>query len=321
MKSIGLLIEFKDGRVKEANFGMATAARGENRQLVALVVDGSATDAQTVLEAYGVARIVNIRTGNRNWDPARRAAAVAAAMQKFEIHSLIGLTSPSGRELLPRIAAQLDAPLIMDCTEIDLDAHRVKTSQYSGKTIATIALSGSHFIYGMRANVVAPLKEPATAEVIDFSLDGYQGTGYEVIETRTDGSGAQYLAESDIIISGGRGLKRAENFNLLFDCARHMNASVGASRVAVDNGWVPYAMQVGQTGVKVNPKVYMAVGISGSIQHFAGMKTARMIIAINTDENAAIMANCDYFAVGDLFEILPELEKALAAEKHSKEMS
>ena len=168
----------------------------------------------------------------------------------------------------------------------------------------------------MRANVVAPLKAPATTEIIDFSFDGYQGNGYEVIETRTDGSGDQYLAESDIIISGGRGLKRAENFKLLFDCARHMNASVGASRVAVDNGWVPYAMQVGQTGVKVNPKVYMAVGISGSIQHFAGMKTAKMIIAINTDENAAIMANCDYFAVGDLFEILPELEKALAAARH-----
>ena len=220
-----------------------------------------------------------------------------------------------GRELLPRIAARLDAPLIMDCTEIDLDGHRVKTSQYSGKTIATIALTGSHFIYGMRAKVVAPLKEPAVAEVIDFSFEGNPDAGYQVIDTRSDGSGAQYMAESDIIISGGRGLKRAENFKLLFDCAGHMNASVGASRVAVDNGWVPYAMQVGQTGVKVNPKVYMAVGISGSIQHFAGMKTAKMIIAINTDENAAIMANCDYYAVGDLFEILPELEKALAAVK------
>lgn len=315
MKSIGLLIEFKDGIVKETNFGMATAARAENRQLVALVVDAPAVDAKAALEAFGVVRIVNIDTGNPNWDPAIRAAAVVAAMQKFEITSLIGLTSPMGRELLPRIAARLDAPLIMDCTEIDLDGHRVKTSQYSGKTIATIALTGSHFIYGMRAKVVAPLKEPAVAEVIDFSFEGNPDAGYQVIDTRSDGSGAQYMAESDIIISGGRGLKRAENFKLLFDCAGHMNASVGASRVAVDNGWVPYAMQVGQTGVKVNPKVYMAVGISGSIQHFAGMKTAKMIIAINTDENAAIMANSDYYAVGDLFEILPELEKALAAVK------
>jgi electron transfer flavoprotein alpha subunit len=316
MIPIGLLIEFKDGRIKETNFGLATAAHGENRQLVALVVDAPAEDAQTALAAFGVARIVNISTGSRGWDPVIRAAAVVAAMEQFEINSLVGLTSPAGRELLPRIAARLDAPLIMDGVEIDLDAHRVKTSQYSGKTVATIALTGSHFIYGMRANAVTPVKHPVAVEVIDFTFKGDPAPSYQVIETRTDGSGTQYLAESDVIISGGRGMKSGENFKLLFDCAAHMNnASVGASRVAVDNGWVPYAMQVGQTGVKVNPKVYLAVGISGSIQHFAGMKTAKTIIAINTDENAAIMANCDYFAVGDLFEILPELEKALAASK------
>ncbi len=312
MNPIGLLIEFTDGKVKDANLGMATAAQGPDRQLLALVVDASAGEAKAALEAYGVGRIVNISTGSEGWDPATQAAAVAAAMRQFEITSLIGLTSPAGRELLPRIAARLDAPLIMDCIEIDLDGHRVKTSQYSGKTIATIALSGSHFIYGMRANVVDPVADPVESDVVDFAFGMDSEPAYRVIETRTDGSGNQYLAESDIIIAGGRGLKSGENFKLLFDCAGRMNASVGASRVAVDNGWVPYAMQVGQTGIKVNPKVYMAVGISGSVQHFAGMKTAKMIVAINTDENAAIMANCDYYAVGDLFEILPELEKALA---------
>ncbi len=315
MQPIGLLIEFKDGQVKPANFGVATAARAENRQLVALVVDAPADDAKTALEAYGVTRIVNIRTGSSVWNPAVHAAAVAAAMQENGVTTLIGLTSPTGRELLPRVAAQLDAPLVMDCIDIDLEAHRVKTSQYSGKTIATISMTGSHFIYGMRANVVAPEEAPATAEVVDFAFSADHGGAFEVVETRTDAGGFQYLAESDIIISGGRGLKNAENFKLLFDCARHLNAAVGASRVAVDNGWVPYAMQVGQTGVKVNPKVYMAVGISGSIQHFAGMKTAKTIIAINTDANAAIMANCDYYAVGDLFDILPALEKALALVK------
>jgi electron transfer flavoprotein alpha subunit len=311
MQPIGLLIEFKDGRVKKANFGMATAAGGENRHLVALVVDASAGEAKSSLETYGVARIINISTRKRGWDPAAQAAAVVAAVEQFDITTVIGLTSPAGRELLPRIAAQLDAPLVMDCTEIDLDGHRVKTSQYSGKTVATIALTGRHFIYGIRPNVVVPREAPTVAEVIDFAFEENRDPGYQVMETRTAGSGSQYLAEADIIISGGRGLKSGDNFRLLFDCASEMNASVGASRVAVDNGWVPYAMQVGQTGVKVNPKVYIAVGISGSVQHFAGMKTAKMIIAINTDANAAIMANCDYYAVGDLFEILPELKKQL----------
>jgi electron transfer flavoprotein alpha subunit len=312
MQAIGLLIEFKDGKIKDANLGMATAARGKDRRLFALMVDAPAEEAREALSTYGVSRVIDIRTGMAGWNPALSVEAVTAAMQEHGISDLIGLTTPTGRELLPRVAARLDAPLIMDCTAIDLARHRVETSQYSGKTIASIALTGSHFIYGLRANVVAPVKAPTEAQVMEFSFDRGLETAYQVIETRTDKAGGQFLAEADVVFSGGRGMKNGENFRLLFDCARHINASVGASRVAVDNGWVPYAMQVGQTGVKVNPKVYLAFGISGSVQHLAGMKTAKTIIAINTDENAAIMANCDYHAVGDLFEILSELEKALA---------
>jgi electron transfer flavoprotein alpha subunit len=292
---------------------MAATARGDNRRLVALVVDAPADMAKTDLEAYGVDRIVAIDSGASGWNPAAQAAAVVAAMDHHEITSLLGLTSPTGRDLLPRIAAQLDAPLVMDCVDIDLDTHRVTTSQYSGKTTAAIALHGECYIYGLRANVITPVAAPVDARIEEFSFNMTDISSFEIIETRSDEAGGQYLAEADVILSGGRGFKNGENFKLLHDCARHLNASVGASRVAVDNGWVPYAMQVGQTGIKVNPKVYMAVGISGSVQHFAGMKTARMIIAINTDENAAIMANCDYFVVGDLFEILPALEKALAS--------
>lgn len=313
MQPIGLLIEFKDGLIKDANLGLATMVRGQNRPVAALVVDDRVDDAKTTLEGVGIGQIIHVSTGSRAWGPARRADAVVAAMREYSITSLVGLTSPAGRELLPRIAARLDAPLIMDCIDIDLDNHRVQTSQYSGKTMAGIALTGRHFIYGMRANVVTPLREPVTADLIEFSFQADRDTTYELIETRSEDSGAGYLAEADIIISGGRGLKNGENFKLLDDCAKQIGASVGASRVAVDNGWVPYAMQVGQTGIKVNPKVYLAVGISGSVQHFAGMKTARTIIAINSDPNAAIMANCDYYAVADLFDILPALKKALIA--------
>lgn len=312
MRSIGLLIELKDGQVKESNFGMAAAACADGLEIVALVVDAPAGATKSALEAHGVTRIIDIKTGHSGWNPLQQADAVAAAMERFAIDSLIGLTSPAGRELLPRIAAKLDAPLIMDCIAIDPEAHRVRTSQYSGKTVATITLNGNHFIYGLRPNAVPAIDRPVTADIVDFEWAAAPDGAYQVLDTRVDESGGQYLAEADIIISGGRGMKSGENFSLLFGCARHLGAAVGASRVAVDNGWVPYAMQVGQTGVKVNPKVYIAVGISGSVQHFAGMKTAKTIIAINTDENAAIMANCDYYAVGDLFEILPELEKALA---------
>jgi len=313
MQTIGLLVEFKGGKLKEAVFGMAAAACGRDRQLTALVIDAPTAETRASLEACGVARIVDIRTGTTGWNPAVQAEAIAAAMQQFTITDLVGLTSPTGRELLPRVAARLDAPLIMDCIAIDLERRQVQTTQYSGKTLASIALTGDRVIYGLRANVVPAQENPTRAEVVEFSFEPKQGAAYQVIETRSDGGSGPQLAESDVIFSGGRGMKNGENFKLLFDCARHIDAAVGASRVAVDNGWVPYAMQVGQTGVKVNPKVYLAFGISGSVQHYAGMKSAGTIIAVNSDENAAIMANSDSYAVGDLFEILPELEKALAA--------
>ncbi|HSO20507.1 MAG TPA: electron transfer flavoprotein subunit alpha/FixB family protein [Desulfosarcina sp.] len=313
MQPIGLLIEFKNGRIKDASYGLAAAALGKQRRLFALVIDAPVDEAARKLQNYGVDRIVAVDTGASGWNAAVHAEAVIAAMRQFGIEHLVGLTSPTGRELLPRIAAGLDAPLIMDCIDIDLEQHRVRTSQYSGKTVAAIQMSGSRFIYGLRPNALAPIEAPAEAQIIGFPFTPTPDPAYQVIETRSDDSGDQYLAEADVILSGGRGMKNAENFKLLFDCARHINASVGASRVAVDNDWVPYAMQVGQTGVKVNPKVYIAAGISGSIQHFAGMKTAGTIIAINTDENAPIMAKCDYYAVADLFDVLPELEKALGA--------
>ena len=320
MEKVALLIEFKAGRVKKANFGMATLVRRAGKTMCAFVINDSAVEAQAALEPYGVQQVVAIRAGGPSaaWDPARWAAAVAAAMDRFGITQLVGLTTPQGRDLLPRIAAQLDAPLIMDCLEVDLDRRVVKTTQYSGKTVATIQLSGRHFICGLRDNTVEAQKAPVAAELLSLDYASDDDGGFEVLETLSDGGETLNLAEADVIISGGRGMQSGENFQLLFDCARLINgAAVGASRVAVDLGWVPYRMQVGQTGVKVNPKVYIACGLSGSIQHFAGMKSAGLILAINTDPNAAIMANCDYYAVADLFDVLPELQRQLAASMSS----
>ena len=310
MEPIGILIEYKDGQVKKACFGSAAVALRGNGEIFAITVDDPIGDSCNVLEAFGVNHILKIDAGCGN-NPAVQAEAIAAAMNTHRIKQLIGLTSPKGRELLPRVAALLDAPLVMDCIEIDLKNNKAKTTQYSGKTMAAISLTGNHFIYGLRPNVIAPQQSPVTADIIEFEYKSKPASGFDVIETRVDGDSAQSLTEADIIISGGRGMKNAGNFKLLFECANLIGASVGASRVAVDNGWVPYSMQVGQTGAKVNPKLYVAVGLSGSVQHFAGMNTSNMIIAVNTDENAAIINNCDYYTVGDLFEIIPELTSQL----------
>ena len=314
MANIGLFIECRGGRVKETCLGLAAAAIGQGRELFAILIDAPAGDARSVLAAHGIGHIINVVTPLHpgTWNPAVWTDAVLAAMADNGIDTLLGITSPLGRELLPRIAARLDAPLVMDCMQIDLEDHSAKTSQYSGKVMATIALEGRVRVYGIRSNVIPPRPQQVEARIIDFQWDGEVKSDLVVLESRRGDPNEQNLSEADVIISGGRGMKDGENFKLLFDCASSLGAAVGASRVAVDNGWVPYAMQVGQTGVKVNPKVYIACGISGSVQHFAGMKTSRMIIAINSDENAAILSNCDYFTIGDLFEILPELAKALS---------
>lgn len=313
MKKIGLLIEFKDGEIKPATTGMITAAHGDDHQLFALVVNADAAACRESLAAYGVTDVVDVSTGGGAWHPDGWADAVVHVMDRFGIKTLLGLTSPQGRDLLPRIAAVLDAPLVMDCMDVDLDRNVARTTQYSGKTVAVIQLKGNHFIYGMRANAVPPVPRPAEAVIHACPAPEPVPSGLTVQASRPGQDDVVDLTEADVIISGGRGMKNGENFKVLQACARAMGAAVGASRVAVDEGWVPYTFQVGQTGTKVNPKVYIACGISGSVQHFAGMKSSERIIAVNKDPGAAIISKCDYFIVADLFDIIPLVTRELKA--------
>ncbi len=315
MKQAGIVIEMEHGRVKETSLGMITLAGRTTESLTALVMDGITDEVTDQLAAHGVHTIVDLvlpEAPEIRQNPAVRAAAVVQAVRDRGLDHVLGLSSPEGKDLLPRVAALLDAPLVMDCVDVDLEKGLAETSQYSGKVMAKIQLTGETQVFGVRPNAVPPEPKPVKADVVAMTGDK------AVPETITlvswddgDAEGRQSLVEADIIIAGGRGLKNRDNFSLIFECAQKLNAVPGASRVAVDEGWVPYALQVGQTGEKVSPQVYIACGISGSIQHFAGMKTAKMIIAVNRDENAAIMANCDYQVQGDLFDILPELIRQL----------
>jgi len=313
MQKIGIFLETKDGALKKANFGVITAARSDDHELYGFLVDGCGTDYKQVLEAYGIHKIIEItfKGGSFDWNPVSWSTALIRAMDHFGVQTLLGLTSALGKELLPRIAAALDAPLVMDCMDINLSDHTVKKSQFSGKTTAAIKVNGPYYLYGIRPNVFEAEPSPGDAEVIAFQVEPESG-GLVVREIRQDDSRGIDLTEADIIISGGRGMKESDNFSILFECADLMGAAVGASRVAVDAGWVPHSMQVGQTGATVSPKVYIACGISGSVQHFAGMKTSGLIVAVNTDPEANIVKNCDYYIVADLFEVIPMLTRQLA---------
>ena len=314
MEKIGILIDLKGDVLKKPNFGVITIARGDARELYALVLNGKAEDYKAQLQQYGIVKIVNITStdGPIDWNPARWTAAAIAAMKAHGITTLCGLTSAQGKDLLPRIAAALDAPLVMDCIDIDLSAHTAEKSQYSGKTIATVKLKGNHYIYGIRPKASEAKPAPCEAEIITFQAP-VDHQDLVVTEIKQQASRGIDLTEADVIISGGRGMQEPDNFKILFEFADVIGAAVGASRVAVDAGWVPHTMQVGQTGATVSPKVYIACGISGSIQHYAGMKTSGLIVAINTDSETNIAQNCDYYINADLFEIIPLLTKELKA--------
>ncbi len=310
----GILVELENGGIKPANSGVITLARKSSPDaLYAIVINGDKETLNENLSGFGVENIIHMSLPDELSDnPDARARAVVDAVSRFDITALLGLCTSTGKDILPRIAALMESPLVMDCVDVDLEQSIACTSQYSGKTMATIKVTGAVSVFGVRPNVIEGKENPVSARSLDHDPGVINTQGMTVIKIgKTDENAAISLTEANVIVSGGRGLKNGENFDLIKTCARLLSGAAGASRVAVDSGWVPYAMQVGQTGEKVSPRVYLACGISGSIQHFAGMKTSGMVIAINTDENAAIVANCDYYAKADVLELIPELNRIL----------
>ncbi|MEN8244942.1 MAG: electron transfer flavoprotein subunit alpha/FixB family protein [Thermodesulfobacteriota bacterium] len=312
MTKVGFLIEMKNGKVKPACLGVISAAHDNKTERVALLLEGGSAESVEILEAHGIQRVVQITSANGAipWHAEQWAGAVVQAMEHFNIQTLMGLASAQGKNILSRVAARLGAPLVMDCTAVDLSDQTATKSQFSGKAAARFRTHGKYHLYGMRPNALDPVTMPGDAMLETFQAE-IEETGITVLEVKKGASDLVDLTEADVIISGGRGMQNKDNFDILFKFAKQISAAVGASRVAVDAGWVSHTMQVGQTGKTVSPKVYIACGISGSVQHFAGMKTAGIIIAINLDPNAAIMHKCDYAVCADLFDVIPVLTRKL----------
>jgi electron transfer flavoprotein alpha subunit len=223
--------------------------------------------------------------------------------------------SAQGRDVGPRVAVQLDAPIVTDVTDIKAsgDTLTVKHPVYANKVIVTLQVSGPMAVVSVRPSAftaaeksrpvkietMAPATEPAASRVV-------------VKEMIEGGKGTIELGDAPVIISGGRGLKAPENFKIIEELAAAFgNAAVGATRAVTDDGWRPHSDQIGQTGRQVSPQLYIAVGISGAIQHLAGMRTSKTIVAINKDKDAPIFKVADYGIVGDALEIVPALTKAV----------
>ena len=243
-------------------------------------------------------------------------AAVESAVKERNPSVVLFPGTSNGRDLAPRLAARLNAGVASDVDRLDwVDGKlRARRPVYSGKVFATVEVISTPAIATCRPNAF-PIEDPSEPEIVKLTAGG--ATKTKVVETHTPEAGEMSLAEADIIVSGGRGLKEATNFSLIRDLAHAIGGAVGASRATVDAGWIDHQHQVGQTGRVVSPNLYIAAGVSGAIQHLAGMSTSKHIVAINKDPEAPIFRLADLGVVGDLFQILPalteEVKKARAA--------
>ena len=316
MASIGILVETEDGGVKETNFGVLTAAQAPDADpIIAFVAerDGLADGAAEILGTYGAHKVVHLcaTDGDLNASADLKARALAAAIEKYSLDVLMGLASSQGRDVFARLAAFLDLPLATDCSAVDINAKTAQKSHFSGKTFATIQMSGPVMLATVRPNAIEARKSPQQAVVESFAADVKDPGLVKVVEVKKEAGGKVDLTEAGVIVTGGRPIASKENYQILEECARLMDGAVGASRAAVDAGFAPHSMQVGQTGKTVSPRLYIGCGLSGSVQHFAGMKTSKIIVAINTDKDAPIFQKCDYGIIGDLFEVVPILTEVL----------
>ncbi|MGD9077750.1 MAG: electron transfer flavoprotein subunit alpha/FixB family protein [Desulfobacterales bacterium] len=314
MAKIGVLIETENDEVKKTNFGTITAARdGGKNEVVALIMGVDANAVQETLAAYGAQKIVQVTVDGADLlsSPDLQARALADVIDHFGLEGLIGLASARGRDIFARLAALLKVTLVADCVGINFEDKTVRKSHFSGKTNATIKLSSDLLLCALRPNAIEAEKAPVDAQVESYAAGAEDPGLVKVLEVKKGDSGKMDLTEADVIITGGRPIDAAENYKMLEECAKLLGAAVGASRAAVDAGFAPHSMQVGQTGKTVSPRLYIGCGLSGSVQHFAGMKTSKVIVGINTDKDAPIFQKCDYGIIADMFEVVPVLTEVL----------
>ena len=310
---IAVFMEKRDGKIKKSSLEALSEAKrraGEREVETAAVLVGDAvadlvpsTFALGAAKAYVIENIIFADYSSQAY-----ALALAEFVREAKPAALFFAATAMGRDLSPRVAARLGVGLASDCVKIAVKAGALEFTRpiYAGKAFLSLTLRSTPKMVTLRPNVF-PLGEAVAGagEVVKMDV------------TVPDGTVKGRVTEADVIVSGGRGLKGPENFALLRDLAAVFpRAAVGASRSAVDSGWIGHSHQVGQTGKTVSPNLYFAVGISGAIQHLAGMSSSKVIVAVNKDAEAPIFKVADYGILGDLFEVVPrlkdELKKALA---------
>ena len=312
--------EQRDGVIKKSSLEAAQAAAGlaskAGGTCTGLVVGSGVAAQASELGAYGLGRVIAVDQPDLARHSNTAVAKVIAEIAQREGADVVVLSaSQTGKDLAPRVAVKLGAGLAADCVALALDGASIVCTRpvFAGKALVDVTVEAPVKVLTLRPNVftATPGQGTATVETATVQL-GAGDFGAVVTETKV-ASGRPDVTEADIIVSGGRGLKAPEHFRMIEELADALGAAVGASRAVVDAGWRPHDEQVGQTGKTVAPTLYVACGISGAVQHLAGMSSSKYIVAINKDKDAPIFQVADYGIVGDVFEILPELTARIRA--------
>jgi electron transfer flavoprotein alpha subunit len=312
MAAILAVTEQRDGALRKVSLEVVTAARRLADQLGttvdAVVLAAGPVTGTDQLGRHGADRVLSATHAEfARYQPDACAATIAGMAREYA--AIVFAATATGRDLAPRVAARAGVGLATDVTEFAIDGGKVVVTRpvYAGKVLQKVRLDATPAIVSIRPNTVQPTESVKAGTAAAANVPGFSIRA-RVTGVKAPATAALDVAEAPVVVSGGRGLKEPEQFKLLEELAGAFgNAAVGASRAVVDAGWREHGAQVGQTGKTVSPNLYIAVGISGAIQHLAGMRTAKTIVAINRDKDAPIFKVADYGIVGDLFEIVPRL--------------
>lgn len=309
---IKVYIEQRNGQIKKSSLeAISTAVELASKlsySVDGIVIGNDITGLQE-LGNYGLNEISHFKNDKlENYSPTAYSEIVANEVKNSDADIVIFSNTSLGKDLSAYVAAKLDAGIAVDCISLDLSGNEIiaKRPVYAGKALLDIKINSPKKIFTLRPNVFKAIKiNDYNAEIKTINVENPK-LNTRVTEIKK-AEGKLDVAEADIIVSGGRGMKGPEHFHLVEELAQVLGAASGASRAAVDAGWRSHNEQVGQTGKTVSPNLYIALGISGAIQHLAGMRSSKYIVAINKDKDAPIFQVADYGIVGDLFEIVPAL--------------
>jgi electron transfer flavoprotein alpha subunit len=316
-KDVWVVADLKlDGTIRKVTFEALSEAKkklvgGLDGQLCAVLLGSGVSGLEAELGKYGAEKVYTVDSDLlKDFNTEGYVNALSALIKQNEPAVVLAGNTVFGQDYFPRVAARVGAGVAMDAISIGLSGDnklQIERYSHSSKAIQTqVFHDGATMMATVRPNSFKAEEAPATPEVVSGTVElSPADIHVKVIELKTKESDRPELTEAERVVSGGRGLASEENFKYIYELADILGAAAGATRAAVDAGYCPYDMQVGQTGKAVSPNLYIAIAISGSVQHFAGMGSSKVIVAINKDPEAPIFQKCDYGIVGDLFDVLP----------------